>query len=89
MKNSHLASVSRYRYLMHRLFVLAIATSSVLCQAALAQDKPLEPSHAAGWVVIPVDEYRVLRAKAYPVERDPEPPRSMRRSRASTTSYRS
>src|SRR5579862_3801089 len=74
MKNSHLASVSRYRYLMHRLFVLAIATSSVLCQAALAQDKPSEPSHIAGWVVIPVDEYRVLRAKAYPVEHDPEPP---------------
>jgi hypothetical protein len=25
-------------------------------------------------VVIPVEEYRVLRAKAYPVEHDPEPP---------------
>ena len=24
--------------------------------------------------MIPVDEYRVLRAKAYPVEHDPEPP---------------
>ena len=42
--------------------------------AAHAQEKPAEPSHAAGWVVIPVDEYRVLRAKAYPVEHDPEPP---------------
>jgi hypothetical protein len=41
--------------------------------AAQAQEKPEEPSHAAGWVVIPVDEYRVLRAKAYPVEHDPEP----------------
>ena len=36
--------------------------------------KAVEPSHAAGWVVIPVEEYRVLRAKAYPVEHDPEPP---------------
>lgn len=27
----------------------------------------------AGWVVIPVEEYRVLRAKAYPVEPNPEP----------------
>jgi hypothetical protein len=34
----------------------------------------MEPSHIAGWVVIPVDAYRVLRAKAYPVEHDPEPP---------------
>ena len=74
MKNSHLASLSRYRHLAHRLFVFAIATSSVLYQAALAQDKPLEASHTAGWVVIPVEEYRVLRAKAYPVEHDPEPP---------------
>ena len=41
---------------------------------AFAQEKPAEPSHAAGWVVIPVEEYRVLRAKAYPVEHDPEPP---------------
>ena len=42
--------------------------------AASAQEKSSEPTHAAGWVVIPVEEYRVLRAKAYPVEHDPEPP---------------
>ena len=41
---------------------------------AQAQEKPADAAHAAGWVVIPVEEYRVLRAKAYPVERDPEPP---------------
>jgi hypothetical protein len=39
-----------------------------------AQEKTTEPSRTAGWVVIPVEEYRVLRAKAYPVEHDPEPP---------------
>src|SRR3974390_3201806 len=42
--------------------------------AAYAQEKSADASHAAGWVVIPVEEYRVLRAKAYPVEHDPEPP---------------
>lgn len=41
---------------------------------ALCQEKPAEPAHAAGWVVIPVEEYRVLRSKAYPAEHDPEPP---------------
>jgi hypothetical protein len=41
---------------------------------ARAQEKPAESAHASGWVVIPVEEYRVLRAKAYPVEHDPEPP---------------
>ena len=42
--------------------------------AIQAQEKSADASHAAGWVVIPVEEYRVLRAKAYPVEHDPEPP---------------
>src|SRR6266403_4665963 len=31
-------------------------------------------SHSPGWVVLPVDEYRTLHERAYPVERDPEPP---------------
>ena len=51
-----------------------LAVSALLLTAAQAQEKPAESAHAAGWVVIPVEEYRVLRAKAYPVERDPEPP---------------
>src|SRR5580700_9736687 len=31
------------------------------------------PAQAPGWVVIPVDEYGSLRAKAYPAELAPEP----------------
>jgi hypothetical protein len=31
-------------------------------------------SHSPGWVVLSVDEYRTLHARAYPIERDPEPP---------------
>jgi hypothetical protein len=37
-------------------------------------DKSADSSHLAGWVVIPVEEYRVLRAKAYPADQNPEPP---------------
>jgi hypothetical protein len=33
-----------------------------------------DASHTPGWVVIPVDEYQSLRARAFPAERDPEPP---------------
>jgi hypothetical protein len=33
-----------------------------------------ESAHSSGWVVIPVDEYRTLHAKAYPAEHDPDPP---------------
>ncbi len=36
---------------------------------AIAQDA----SHSTGWVVISVDDYRELRAKAYPSETRPEP----------------
>ena len=31
-------------------------------------------AHSPGWVVLPVEEYRTLHARAYPAERDPEPP---------------
>jgi hypothetical protein len=31
-------------------------------------------AHSPGWVVLPVEEYRTLHARAYPVERDPDPP---------------
>ena len=56
--------------------LLPCLLSACICSvvAAHAQEKPAESAHAAGWVVIPVEEYRVLRAKAYPVEHDPEPP---------------
>jgi hypothetical protein len=57
------------------LFALSLVVSSILFgTVAVAQDKSAESSHIPGWVVIPVVEYRVLRAKAYPVEHDPEPP---------------
>ncbi|HKV79844.1 MAG TPA: hypothetical protein VJP02_16970 [Candidatus Sulfotelmatobacter sp.] len=57
-----------------RLPLCLLAISAMLLTVAQAQEKPAESAHAAGWVVIPVEEYRVLRAKAYPVDHDPEPP---------------
>src|ERR1700757_3624718 len=56
--------------------LLPCLVTACICSivAAHAQEKPADSAHAAGWVIIPVDEYRVLRAKAYPVEHDPEPP---------------
>src|SRR5580704_16014409 len=75
MKNSIRAALPQLRrFALRPLFPCMVVAS--LCWGAVAggQDKPAEPSHNAGWVVIPVEEYRVLRAKAYPVEHDPEPP---------------
>jgi len=74
MKKPILANLSALNRLALRWFVSCLVASSLFCSAARAQEKPVEPSHLAGWVVIPVDEYRVLRAKAYPVEPNPEPP---------------
>jgi hypothetical protein len=75
MKNLILAAFPQLRrFALRPFFPCMVAASLCWGAAAAAQDKPAEPSHNAGWVVIPVEEYRVLRAKAYPVEHDPEPP---------------
>jgi len=75
MKMSILARDLDFRdFGLRSLIPCLLAVSFLLPVGAFAQDKSADPSHAAGWVVIPVEEYRVLRAKAYPVEHDPEPP---------------
>jgi hypothetical protein len=48
-------------------FLLPLAAQTA---APLSADAARSP----GWVVIPVDEYQTLRARAFPAEHDPEPP---------------
>ena len=75
MKTSILSVVLEIRAIASRRLPLCLlAISALFLTVAQAQEKPVESPHASGWVVIPVEEYRVLRAKAYPVEHDPEPP---------------
>ncbi len=50
--------------------LLLLALGSSLAAPALAQDA----GHSPGWVVISVPDYRALRVKAFPAEREPEPP---------------
>src|SRR5262245_32165837 len=50
----------------------ALATLFLLALGAHAQTAP--STSAPGWVVIPVEEYQHLRARAFPGEREPEPP---------------
>jgi hypothetical protein len=47
-----------------------LATLSIFATNSSAQGM----AHSPGWVVLPVEEYRTLHARAYPIERDPEPP---------------
>jgi hypothetical protein len=71
MKKSILAVEAEF---CSQFAICLVVACCLLAVDARAQEKSTEPSHAPGWVVIPVDEYRVLRAKAYPVEHGPEPP---------------
>src|SRR5258708_14484420 len=74
MKISNFAVLPPLRRFALSQFVPCILAASLFSVATHAQEKAPESIHALGWVVIPVKEYRVLRAKAYPTERDPEPP---------------
>jgi hypothetical protein len=52
-------------------------TRALLLAAALVASAPVlaqEPTRSDGWVVLPVDEYRALRTKAYPLDPEPSPP---------------
>ena len=76
MKNRIRSVVPPLRRAVLRQLISGLLAAPLLCLAgvAFAQEKPADSPRSAGWVVIPVEEYRVLRAKAYPVEHDPEPP---------------
>jgi hypothetical protein len=53
-----------------RLFVCVMAALLLCASHSPAQT----PSHAPGWVVMAIGDYRTLHAKAYPPEREPEAP---------------
>ena len=57
------------------LLALFLVRSSAFAQTPSSSPQlTADLSHSPGWVVIPVDEYQNLRARAYPAEHGPEPP---------------
>ena len=52
-----------------RCTVLVSLFSFLITTFCLPQD-----THSPGWVVLPIDDYRSLHARAYPSEKEPEPP---------------
>jgi len=57
--------------LKHLLLCACSLTLLFLCAvSSLAQTA----AHSPGWAVLSVEDYRALHAKAYPLEREPEPP---------------
>jgi hypothetical protein len=71
MSNSLVLLVSG-RSLSNCLTIPVMASLLVAAPPGLAQESSRPPG--PGWVVIGLDEYKTLRAKAYPPEREPEPP---------------
>jgi hypothetical protein len=56
---------------------VAMSRAIGTCLAFLALFSSLhaqEPPRAEGWVVLPIDEYRSLRSRAFPATSDPSPP---------------
>jgi hypothetical protein len=56
--------------LLSLIFAVPATAQTPAPQPQLAADL----SHSPGWVVISVEDYQHLRARAFPAERDPEPP---------------
>lgn len=55
------------RLCLARLCIAVVFLPAIIC---IAQ----EPAHSSGWVVLPIDDYRALHAKAYPIEPEAESP---------------
>jgi hypothetical protein len=72
MRRSRFSILSSLKESLIVALSFALAT---LCMSLVTADAQTVTSAASpGWVVIPVEEYQALRARAFPAEREPEPP---------------
>jgi hypothetical protein len=67
------ASLVKLRIGIRVLFISVLVVGCVPV-TTVAQTQPATAARNDGWVVIPVDEYRALRLKAFPPDRPPDPP---------------
>jgi hypothetical protein len=67
-KNRFLPSARHITRLLSPAFLAASFLTTTLSLRAQ------EPAHSPGWVVLSVPDYRALRVKAFPIEREPAPP---------------
>ncbi len=70
MRRSRFSILSSLKESLVISLLLALVAFCLSVLTASAQ----EATHPPGWVVIPVQQYEALRAKAFPAERDPDPP---------------
>lgn len=72
--SSHCVYIPARRHFRAVLGVLAALAVSLFLAVVppFASARTTEAAHSSGWVVIGVEEYRALHAKAYPSEHEPE-----------------
>jgi hypothetical protein len=68
--SSPFVSLSHMDRMFWRLFACLVASLLLCVGRSSAQNAP----HSTGWVVISIGDYRTLHARAYPPDREPEPP---------------
>lgn len=67
---NNILPAAKNRLILLGFCTIALAAVSIFAPNSLAQTA----EHSPGWVVLPVEEYRTLHDRAYPIEREPEPP---------------
>lgn len=70
LKQHEIFRTIKNRAVLSAFLASAFATLSILAANVAAQNT----EHSPGWVVLPVEEYRALHERAYPIEHEPEPP---------------
>src|SRR6476659_3500539 len=72
---NHILSSIRESLIVALSFALAtVFMAALTAQAQTTPQLSADLAHSPGWVVISVDDYQNLRTRAFPTERDPEPP---------------
>jgi hypothetical protein len=71
MTSSNASAFPSHENRKSRCFVVLVFAALLFCPT---RSSTQTASHAAGWVVITISDYRSLHAKAYPPEREPEAP---------------
>jgi hypothetical protein len=72
MARSGLSFFLSFVFLQNRSWLFLLCAIAIC--SPTARSGAQESTHSSGWVVIPIDEYRDLHARAYPAEHEPELP---------------
>src|SRR5580765_8015639 len=72
MRRSRLSIVTSVREAL--IVSLSFALVSFCFAVLTAHAQTVSTAASPGWVVVPVQEYQSLRARAFPAEREPDPP---------------